>query len=252
MPEPEDRSSRAGGIQVISRAFAVLRALDGTGASLGALARATGLPRSTVQRIVDSLAAENMVEIGDGGVRPGWGLQQLANAGQSLVALRVRPQLQALFDATHETVDISTFHGRQVTFLDRIISDRELRVVPFNDRPRPLYAMANGKAILSCLEDARIASLFPEPLPALTPHTLTTLDALRADLDAIRGEGLSYDRQEHALGVCAIGAPIRAPGLPPHAISAVLPAVRFAESLPRLKAALLACRAAMEEALRAG
>ncbi|PZQ50174.1 MAG: IclR family transcriptional regulator [Rhodovulum sulfidophilum] len=250
MSDTEQVSAKDGGIQVISRAFAVLRALDRNGSSLGALAKATGLPRSTVQRIVDSLAAENVVEIGDSGVRPGWGLQQLAQAGQSIVVQRVRPQLQTLFEATRETVDISTFHGRQVTFLDRIISDQELRVVPFNDRPRPLHAMANGKAMLSLLDDDRIAALLPEPLARLTPLTLTTLDALRKELDAVRREGFSYDREEHALGVCAIGAPINVPGLPPHAISAVMPATRFEARLPELKEALRACRVAMVGALR--
>ena len=45
------------GIQVIARAAAVLRALRDapSGLSLGALAEATGLPRSTVQRIVAAL-----------------------------------------------------------------------------------------------------------------------------------------------------------------------------------------------------
>ncbi|HEY0276459.1 MAG TPA: helix-turn-helix domain-containing protein, partial [Paenirhodobacter sp.] len=161
-----------GGIQVIARAVAIMRVLNHDGLSLGALARATDLPRSTVQRIVDALAAEHLVETGDGGVRPGWGLQQLAQTGQSMVARRVRPHLQTLFEATHETVDISTWHGRQVAFLDRIVSDQEVRVVPVNDRPRPLYAMANGKALLSCLSEAQIGTLLRDPLPAQTPATL--------------------------------------------------------------------------------
>ena len=63
-----------GGIQVIARAAAILRALGREGMSLGALAKQTGLPRSTVQRIVDALAAEDFVEAGDAGVRLGWGL----------------------------------------------------------------------------------------------------------------------------------------------------------------------------------
>ena len=51
----------AGGIQVIARAAAILRAVGRQGMSLGALARDTGLPRSTVQRIVDALATEHFV-----------------------------------------------------------------------------------------------------------------------------------------------------------------------------------------------
>lgn len=252
MREAEDTPSRESGIQVIARAAAILRALNQDGLSLGALSKATGLPRSTVQRIVDALQAENLVEAGDGGVRPGWGLQQLAQLGQSAVAARVRPQLQLLFERTRETVDISTRHGRQVAFLDRIISDQELRVVPINDRPRPLYAMANGKAVLSCMRDEQIAALFADTFLQLTPATVTDLPSLLPELEAVRQCGFSYDREEHAQGVCAVGMPIRGAGLGPHAVSVVVPASRFEQRLPELRQALVDCKASMEAVLCSG
>ncbi|PDT03249.1 hypothetical protein CO666_16920 [Rhizobium chutanense] len=251
MGDGVENSSKEGGVQVIARAAAILRALKQDGLSLGALAKITNLPRSTVQRIVDALAAEDLVETGDSGVRPGWGLQQLAQAGQSAIAVRVRPQLQELFERTHETVDISTRHGRQVAFLDRIISDQELRVVPITDRPRPLYAMANGKAVLSSMTTEQIEALLDEPFTALTPATLTNLRSLLSELENVRTEGFSYDREEHAPGVCAVGMPIRVPGMPPHAISVVVPASRYEQRLPVLKEALRECQAAMESALTA-
>jgi DNA-binding IclR family transcriptional regulator len=46
-------------------------------------------------------------------------------------------------------------------------------------------------------------------LPAYTANTLTTLDGLRTELDAIRQERIAYDREEAELGVACIGAPIR-------------------------------------------
>lgn len=252
MSEGPESGAKEGGIQVIARAAAILRALNQEGLSLGALARATGLPRSTVQRIVDALAAENLVEAGDGGVRPGWGLQQLAQMAQSTVATKVRPQLQLLFERTRETVDISTRHGRQVAFLDRIISDQELRVVPINDRPRPLYAMANGKAMLASMSRDQIRALLPDTFPALTPMTLPGLESLWPELEGVRETGFSYDHQEHALGVCAVGVPIAIAGAPPHAVSVVVPASRFEERLPSLKEALTECRRSILEAFGDG
>ena len=51
------------GIQVISRAVKVLRALEGKpdGLSLSAIANEVDLPRSTVQRIVGALATEGFL-----------------------------------------------------------------------------------------------------------------------------------------------------------------------------------------------
>jgi IclR family acetate operon transcriptional repressor len=235
-----------GGMQVIYRAAAILRVLDSKSSSLGAIAKATGLARSTVQRIVDALAAESLVEAGAGGVRLSWGILQLAKAAQTDVALKARPALETLFARTHETVDISTSHGGEVAFLDRIISDQELRVVPINDRPRPLYAMANGKAVLSLMTDDAITKLMAVGLAPLTPRTITSRAALQRDIIQIRVDGFSYDREEHAPGVCAIGIPIQIPGMNPHAVSVVMPAYRFDRRLDELREALLRCKAAIE------
>jgi DNA-binding IclR family transcriptional regulator len=236
----------SGGIQVIARAAAILRALGREGVSLGALAKQTGLPRSTVQRIVDALAAEHFVEAGEAGVRLGWGLAQLAKLSQSDIVLAARPHLEALFDATHESVDIAARAGRETSFLDRIVSDQELRVVPMLGKPHPLYAMANGKALLAAMIDADVTRLFADGLAPLTPHTLTSIDALLADLATARASGFTYDREEHALGVCAIGMSIRVDGWPAHAISIAVPASRFEASLPRLQTALRQARDSIE------
>ncbi len=244
-----DEAIRDGGVQVIARAAAILRALGPDGMSLGALARATGLPRSTVQRIVEALAAESLVEVGDGGVRPGWGLQRLARVAQSDVATQARPHLEFLFERTHETIDIATALGGEVAFLDRIISDQELRVVPITDRPRPLHAMASGKAILACLSDAQVVGLVGMTPRRLTPATHVVLADLLADLAEVRRSGFAYDREEHAQGVCAVGTPIRVAGLRPHAISVAVPAHRFEARLAEYRQALLECRVQIEAAL---
>ena len=90
----------SGGIQVIARAAAILRVLERQpdGLSLGQIAKAAGLSRSTVQRIVAALAMENFVTTTgpNPGVRIGAGLIGIAAAvGSSTLAL-LRPHLRAL------------------------------------------------------------------------------------------------------------------------------------------------------------
>lgn len=240
-----------GGIQVVARAAAILRALGREGTSLGNLAKTTGLPRSTVQRIVDALAAENLVEAGEAGVRLGWGLGQLAQLTQSDVVQKARPCLETLFELTHESVDISARQAHEVSFLDRIVSDQELRVVPLPGKPRPLYAMANGKALLAGMSDGEVTRLLQDRMIPLTGRTLTTVPALLAELATARREGFTYDREEHAAGVCAIGATICITGLPPHAISIAVPVSRFESSLSLLREALQQARMQLEQSLNA-
>lgn len=244
----ENEKTQAG-IQVISRAAAILRVLSDSSQSLGAIANATNLPRSTVQRIVDALALENLVEAGSNGVRLGWGLMEIAKQSQTSIVAIARPILETLFSRTHETVDISTALGGEVSFLDRIISDQELRVVSFPDKPRPLYAKANGKSLLATYSNAEIERLFTDGLKPLTEHTITEMPRLLEQIEQVRNGGFSYDLEEHALGVCAIGIGLVAPDGKPYAFSVAMPASRYLATKPVVEAALVECRSMLLELL---
>jgi IclR family transcriptional regulator, acetate operon repressor len=238
-------TSSGSGIQVISRAAAVLREVTahGEGRSLGQLAAATGLARSTVQRIVDALEAEHLVQAGAGGVRPGWGLRRLGELAGPGIAQELRPHLYRLFEATHETVDLSTLAGNEVLFLDRFLSDQPLRAVPEIGLTYPAYTMANGKALLASMSDADVAELFGQgPLHQLTSSTLPDMQALLTQLAAIRDGGFAYDIEEHKVGTCAIGMPLPAREGQLLSVSVVMPASRFAAVRSQVEATLRAVR----------
>jgi DNA-binding IclR family transcriptional regulator len=232
------------GIQVISRAAAILREVGDQpdGLSLGKLANATGLPRSTVQRIVDALEMEHLVQAGAGGVRPGWGLRRLGELPGSGIAQELRGALYQLFEATHETIDLSTLSGGEVLFMDRFLSDQPVRALPAVGAVYPAYTMSSGKALLSALSDEEVATLYGDaPLHRLTQHTVPDLAALRQQLDAIRAGGFAYDREEHALGRSAIGLPVGVHQGVVLAISVVMPTQRFESQRLIVEAALRIC-----------
>ena len=218
------------GIQVISRAALILREVvsNPDGLSLGQLASATELARSTVQRIVDSLETEFLVQAGTGGVRPGWGLRRLGDLAGPSIASELRPQLFRLFEATDETVDLSTFAGKEVLFLDRFLSQQSVRAIPDFGAHYPAYAMATGKALLAGFCNDQIVNLYGQgTMERLTPFTIQTVDKLIAQLDEIRAGDFAYDIEEHALGSCAIGLPIGTFNGTPMAVSVVVPSERY-------------------------
>jgi len=127
---------RSGGIQVIARAAAILRVLERQpdGLSLGQIAKAAGLARSTVQRIVAALAMENFVTTAgpNAGVRIGAGLIGIAAAvGSSTVAL-LHPHLRALGEQVGETVDLAVLSGGSAVFVDQVPGRQ--RLVAFRHR----------------------------------------------------------------------------------------------------------------------
>ena len=99
----EEKNSKSG-IQVISRAAAILRVLKETqeGMSLGKIAEQVDLPRSTVQRITGALTAENFV-ISDQkgrGLKLGPELSALAGAAQYNIVEHCRLLLTELTQKT--------------------------------------------------------------------------------------------------------------------------------------------------------
>ena len=88
------------GIQVISRAAAILRILgkETDGLSLGQIAKRANLPRSTVQRIVSALQIEGLIssDKGYGGLKLGPEIQALASAVLIDPRERMRPLMQRL------------------------------------------------------------------------------------------------------------------------------------------------------------
>ena len=229
------------GIQVISRASAILREVvaNSDGMSLGQLATATGLARSTVQRIVDALEIECLVQAGAGGVRPGWGLRRLGDLAGPSIASQLRPQLFRLFEATNQTVDLSTLTSTEVLFLDRFLSENSVRVVPDAGEHYPAYAMATGKALLAGLTNDDICAMYGNnTLERLTPMTIPTVDKLIAELDTIRSGGFAYDVEEHALGSCAIGLPVGIFGSTQLAVSVVIPTEHYIAQKDTIEQAL--------------
>ena len=240
-------------VQVIARAAAILRAIEarGAGMSLGQIAQAVGLARSTVQRIVNALETEQLLISGDqaGSVALGPALLRLAGSVRSDIVDLVRPHLLRLSADLHETVDLAAIRRNRLVFIDQVVGSQRLRTVSAVGESFPLYCTANGKAYLSTLDDRGIERLLGSELEPRTPHTLTQLPQLLSDIARTRRAGIAYDREEHTLGICAAGIAFVDPSGNAHAISVPVPAARFARSEAKIAARLLRLRAELNDTL---
>ena len=120
-----------------------------------------GLARSTVQRIVNALAAERLVMSlpQGGGYRLGPEIQAMAAASRLDIANDIRAYLAALSEATGETVDLAAFREDHMVFIDQIVGSHRLRAVATVGETFPLTAPANGKACLAMLDNDTIEAL---------------------------------------------------------------------------------------------
>jgi DNA-binding IclR family transcriptional regulator len=238
-------------VQVIGRAAAILRALENqtAGLSLGQIAQRVDLARSTVQRIVAALEAENLLVAAspNGRVRLGPALLRLAASVETDVAAVARPFIAGLAAALQETVDLAVVKKDQVVFVDQVVGPQRLRAVSAVGEGFPLYCTANGKAYLARLQDREVERLIGRRYAARTPRTLTRIDALLAELGAVRRTGVAFDHEEHTLGISAAGVALQDPLGSPVAVSVPVPSARFRGREDAIAERLLETKRALEE-----
>lgn len=236
------------GVQAIARAAGVLRALEHSpgGLTLGEIAAAAELPKSTAHRIVGALSEEGLLaQSGDGRISLGGGIARLAAARQEGLGEQLHPVLRDLRLKLDETVDLAVLDGSSARFIGQVPAPRRLRAASSVGETFPLHCTANGKALLAAMPEPQATALLPKQLPKLTPQTISSRTRLLTELATVRDEGVAFDREEHTAGICAVGAAI-SDGADPAAaaISVPVPSQRFAGNERSLAAAVKATAAA--------
>ncbi|MFL5841963.1 MAG: IclR family transcriptional regulator [Thermoleophilaceae bacterium] len=249
-------TSPNGGIQVISRAAQILRALDGSpdGLSLSQLAERVDLPRSTVHRLTTALATEGLVAAASptGRIRLGPELTRLAIGARREIRQELHPFMEHLFERLNETVDCAILDGDHLRFVDQIAAPHRLRAVSAVGAIFPLHCTANGKAILAALPPAAVAEVLPSRLERFTENTITRRADLTRELDTIRETGVGFDREEHTHGICAGGIAVSDAFGQLAALSVPMPAQRFRGRETEIAEELIAARDAAIHALGTG
>lgn len=230
-------SQKNTGIQVISRAAAVLRLLGKktNGLSLGQIATQVDLPRSTVQRIVSALSDEGFISAGDGNARIRLG-PELLSLGMVLTERpleQLRTVVRTVAEETGETVDLAVLRGSEMLFIDQVVGRQRLRTVSSIGETFPLSTTANGKAALACLEDVDATNLILQEVRAgIAPAT--PIAAKLAEIATIRDGALAEDEDEHTDGISALGFGIRDRSGEVYALSVPVPSSRYQKTKNRL------------------
>jgi DNA-binding IclR family transcriptional regulator len=170
----------------------------------------TGLPRSSVHRILTQLHASGLLQHRADGYRlaaPSLPVTRMVDHSKLRgVASRVLDRLQA---DTGLVVHLGVLLGADVVYLDKV-SGGSGTVVPTRVAGHtPAHASALGKAMLALLAAEEVDSIVGDPLRKCTPATIADLPTLHQELARIRSRhGLAYDDQELAVGLSSVAAPI--------------------------------------------
>ncbi|MFI5497568.1 IclR family transcriptional regulator [Nocardia asteroides] len=229
-PAPEDLwtgSGRAAGApptSMIERMTLILDAFDATTPTLTllGLAERTGLPRSTVHRILDQMIRLRWLAHTPGGYRLGLRVLELGGLAAEHNELRevVGPLLYDLSQRTGLIGHLAVLDGREVLFLDRAGGRSQVAIPTRVGGRLPAHCTAVGKALLATLEPGIAeASLRGNTAPR-TARTIVDRAELHRELARIRNrQGVAVDSEEALPGVGCVAVPIRGRGVAVAAIS---------------------------------
>lgn len=128
---------------------------------------------------------------------------------QSIVHVS-KPYLEKLRDTFGETAHLSmlTSTGKMV-FLSKHYSGSSLQMYSRIGEEREAFYTASGKAMLAHIGRERAEAYARNyDYKALTSHSITSAEQLLSELEDIRRDGYSVDREETELGLVCYSAPI--------------------------------------------
>lgn len=166
-----------------------------------------------------------------GRFRLGPRLAELSTASARYEQLRWRalPPLQALADATGETVNVGILFGGEAVTVQVVEGRHAVRMHCAVGNRSPAHCNSLGKAMMAQYPDLEIdAYIQGAELKRLTPNTIVDRAALKAHLRQVRDQGFAIDDEEQAQGLRCVAVPITDhTGLVVAAVSVAAPTTRL-------------------------
>jgi len=213
--DPESSSSNAAA-QSVRRALNVLNLFVETDEqSLGVteIANQLGLAKAVVHRTLSAFRSTGLLLLDDTTRRYSLGPQVLALGEAYLRHLDaralIRDAMVDLMTRTKETVTLSIRVGWSRVYIDQVTPDRDVKMLVNVGRSYPLHAGASSKAVLAFIPESECNEyLRSHRLSKLTPHTTTSVTALRSELAKIRNAGFSSSLGERDESAGSVAAPL--------------------------------------------
>jgi DNA-binding IclR family transcriptional regulator len=209
--------TNGGPIQLLQKADLILDVLGEHGARTPAeIATAIGEPRSSVYRLLHSLAVLGWVETesDSGAYRLGIRMFRLGRAAVSRLDPRDQalPVMRRLHDATGETVYLCIRQRFEAVCIDRIDGRRVQILALTLGGSLPLHAGAAPRVLLAYADEevARAWAALADrgELARYTPKTPVSRDEIEPILAQIRRTGVSVSDEDVTPGIAAVGVPI--------------------------------------------
>jgi DNA-binding IclR family transcriptional regulator len=201
----------------IERMMAILDELERNPAGMGLkrLAQNTGVTRSSVYRILNSLLAHDMVrQLENSDYVLGRRLLSLADnvttsPHMGRIASTAYPHLESVSLTLGETSKVSVYDRGSVLVVAYAAGRKPYALHAQVGEHLPIHAGGASKVLLANLPEDEMNKHLARPLTRFTEFTLIEPDALREELRKVREQGWSRDHGEFNTSIKSYAAPIR-------------------------------------------
>ncbi len=202
------------GIQSVQRAATIFEYIAyHAGAGVSELSRELQLNKSTVFGILKTLEGMGYIFKNEAteNYQVTYRLRTLADVSRdphSIVGF-ARPILRKLQEKHDETIHFVRLQENAVIYLDKLESNKSVRIHSDIGSTMPLHCTGVGKAILAWRGEEEIETYIKvSGLPAMTQHTIGEPEALKEELRRVRAQGFSIDNEENQEDLYCVGMPV--------------------------------------------
>ncbi len=224
---------RSDTIQSVERAFAVLRAIALHGASvpLALVAKETGLPKSTVSRLLSTMVGVGVVDrVSEGLYSIGPEMRAIVQPAVGVAELSAiaRPYLRQMVDRVGEDAGLAVPDGHSVLYVGQVQGSHPVQVQDWTGQRFAAHTTAAGYVLLGGLEIEALDSFLAGDLEKATAATVVEPTLLKSLIQSAAAEGIAWPYEAWAEGINGAAAPIRdASGRIVAAINLYGPSYRF-------------------------
>lgn len=189
-------------------------AIAGRPLSAAEIQNATGLPKPTCYRLLQTLRDNGLLDDdqqGNARYQPGQRLLRLAMIGKSDADVRqaALPTLRRAADDFGEATFLSRFRNRGVEIIHvETPGDPKQAYMHPGLGFRPMHACSCSKAIAAFAQNDFQQAILDGPMKAYTDHTKTSPEVLANEFATIRKRGFAECVEEIETGVSSVAAPV--------------------------------------------
>ena len=177
------------------------------------IVESVGFEKSSVHRFIQTLVAAGLLEFDPANRR-------YHVAGKALwigsgylryspVYRAAFPELEAMAHATKAMSHLGVWDSDRVLYLQTTRPPGYRLLYANVGGRRPLHSTALGKMMLAYRSAGDLERVFSRGCERFTKHTITSLEAMRRELERIRRSGYAFDDEEGIIGLRCLAAPIR-------------------------------------------